>query len=121
MSNITLIIVIVVAVVVIVAVVIVGYQMARKRRTAQLREQYGPEYDRAIDQAESQHEAESELRGRAKRHEQLELRSLDSSEREDFERRWSGTAPVRGRPNYCGAQRRPARSGGDVRPWLPGR
>ena len=89
MSNSTLIIVIVVAVVVIVAVVIVGYQMARKRRTAQLREQYGPEYDRAIDQAESQHEAESELRGRAKRHEQLELRSLDSSEREDFERRWS--------------------------------
>jgi uncharacterized protein YneF (UPF0154 family) len=37
MSNITLIIVIVVAVVVIVAVVIVGYQMARQRRTNQLR------------------------------------------------------------------------------------
>jgi FtsZ-interacting cell division protein ZipA len=89
MSNITLIIAIVVAVVVIVAIVIVGYQMARKRRTAQLREQYGPEYDRAIDQAESQHEAESELRGRSKRHEELELRRLDSSEREDFERRWS--------------------------------
>ena len=89
MSNITLIIVIVVAVAVIVAIVIVGYQMARKRRTAQLREQYGPEYDRAVDQADSQNEAESELRSRAKRHEQLELRSLDSSEREDFERRWS--------------------------------
>jgi FtsZ-interacting cell division protein ZipA len=89
MSNITLIIVIVVAVLVIVAIVIVGYQMARKRRTTQLREQYGPEYDRAIDQADNQSEAESELRGRAKRHEQLELRSLDSSEREDFERRWS--------------------------------
>ena len=89
MSNITLIIVIVVAVVVIAAIVILGYQMARRRRTTQLREQYGPEYDRAIDQADSQHEAESELRGRSKRHEQLELRSLDSSEREDFERRWS--------------------------------
>ena len=89
MSNTTLIIVIVVAVVVIVAIAIVGYQMARKRRTAQLREQYGPEYDRAIDQADSQSEAESELRGRAKRHEQLELRSLDSSERENFERCWS--------------------------------
>ena len=89
MSNITLIIVIVVAVAVIVAIVIVGYQMARKRRTAQLREQYGPEYDRAVDQADSQNEAESELRSRAKRHEQLELRSLDLSEREDFERRWS--------------------------------
>ena len=29
------------------------------------------------------------MRSRAKRHEQLELRDLDSSEREDFERRWS--------------------------------
>ena len=89
MSNITLIIVIVVAVVVIVAIVIVGYQMARRRRTRQLREQYGPEYDRAVDLADSQHEAESELRGRSKRHEQLELRSLDWSERENFERCWS--------------------------------
>jgi FtsZ-interacting cell division protein ZipA len=89
MSNITLIIVIVVAVVVVVAIAIVGYQMARKRRTTQLRDQYGPEYDRAINEADSQHEAESELRDRSKRHEQLELRSLDSSERADFERRWS--------------------------------
>src|SRR5829696_3120108 len=89
MSNITLIIAIVVAVLVIVAIVIVGYQMARQRRTAQLREQYGPEYDRAVDLADSRHEAESELRGRSKRHEQLELRSLDSSERENFERCWS--------------------------------
>ena len=89
MSNNTLIIVIVVAVVAIVAIVIVGYLMARKRRTTQLREQYGPEYDRAVDQADSQQEAESELRGRSKRHEQLELRSLDAAEREDFERRWS--------------------------------
>ena len=87
MSNITLIIVIVLAVVLI---VIVGYQiMARQRRTRQLREQYGPEYDRAVDLADSQHEAESELRGRSKRHEQLELRSLDTSERENFERCWS--------------------------------
>jgi FtsZ-interacting cell division protein ZipA len=89
MSTMTLIIVIVVAVVVVVVIGIVGYQMARKRRTTQLHEQYGPEYDRAVDQADSQREAESELRGRSKRHEQLELRSLDSSEREDFERRWS--------------------------------
>jgi len=62
---------------------------ARQKRTTRLRDQYGPEYDRALDQADSQREAESELRDRAKRHEKLELRSLDSSEREDFERRWS--------------------------------
>jgi FtsZ-interacting cell division protein ZipA len=89
MSNITLIIVIVIAVVVVVALVIVGYRMARQRRTAQLRDQYGPEYDRALEQADTQREAESELRGRSKRHEQLELHSLETSEREDFQRRWS--------------------------------
>jgi FtsZ-interacting cell division protein ZipA len=89
MSNITLVVVIVVTVVMIVAIVIVGYQMARQRRTAQLRDQYGPEYDRAIDLAESRHQAESALRGRSKRHEQLQLRSLDPSERENFERSWS--------------------------------
>jgi hypothetical protein len=90
MSNITLIIMVVIAVVVIVTIVIVGYQiMARQRRTRQLREQYGPEYDRAVDLADSQREAESELRGRSKRHEQLGLRSLDTSERENFERCWS--------------------------------
>ena len=60
MSNITVIIVIVVAVVVIAAFVIAGYQMARRKRTERLRDQYGPEYDRAIDQAENQRAAESE-------------------------------------------------------------
>ena len=89
MSNITLIIVIVPAVLGIVSILIAGYQMARMRRTTQLHERYGPEYDRAVDLAASQHEAESELRRRSKRHEQLELRSLDSSEREYFERCWS--------------------------------
>lgn len=89
MSNITVIIVIVVAVVVIAAFVIAGYQMARRKRTERLRDQYGPEYDRAIDQADNQRAAESELQDRSKRHEQLELRTLDASEREDFERRWT--------------------------------
>ena len=89
MSNITLIIVIVVAVAVIVALVVAGYQMARRKQTERLRQQYGPEYDRAIDEADSQRAAESELRERAKRHDELQLRSLDSSERADFERRWT--------------------------------
>src|SRR5215212_8186163 len=88
-SNINLIIVIVVAVLGIVSILIAGYQMARMRRTTQLRERYGPEYDRAVELAASRHQAESELRGRSKRHEQLGLRSLDSSEREYLERCWS--------------------------------
>ena len=90
MSNIALIIVVVVdPVAIIVALVVAGYQMARRRQTRRLRRQYGPRYDRAIEQADSQRAAESDLRDRAKRHDELELRTLDSSERADFERRWS--------------------------------
>jgi hypothetical protein len=89
MSNTTLIIVIVVAIVVVAAIAVIGYRLAQQKRTTRLREQYGPEYDRALDQADNQREAEAELRDRSKRHEKLELRSLDASEREDFERRWS--------------------------------
>ena len=89
MSNNTLIIVIVVAVVVIVAMVIVGYLMARKRRTTQLREQYGPEYDRAVDQADSQREAESGAQRPLQAARTVGAARLDSSEREDFEGRWS--------------------------------
>jgi len=89
MSNITLIIVIVVAVAIVAALVVAGYQMARRKQTERLRQQYGPEYDRAISEADSQRAAESELRERAKRHDKLQLRTLDSSERADFDRRWT--------------------------------
>jgi FtsZ-interacting cell division protein ZipA len=89
MSNITLIVVIVIAVVVIAAIVFIGYRTARKRQSERLRGQFGPEYDRAISQADNQRKAEAELRDRSKRHEKFELRSLDSAERADFERRWS--------------------------------
>ena len=88
MNTSTLIIVIVIAVVAVVAVV-VGLQLARKKRTERLRGQYGPEYDRALDRADDQREAESELLDRSRRHEKLELRPLDPAEREAFEKRWS--------------------------------
>ncbi|MGW5237867.1 hypothetical protein ACWEOW_02940 [Monashia sp. NPDC004114] len=81
--------VVVVVVIVVVALVAIGYRMTQRRQTERLRGQYGPEYDRVVDQAESQREAEFELRERSKRHEGYDLRRLDPSEREDFEHRWS--------------------------------
>ena len=100
MSNITLIIVVVVAVVVVVAIVVVGYQMARQRRTRQLREQYGPEYDRAVDLADSQHEAEAELRGRSKRHEQLGVRTSGGLGQTYRANSWTTQAPRCATPTY---------------------
>ena len=74
MSSTTLIIVIVV-IVLAAAIAVVGYRVAQQKRSVRLREQYGPEYDRALDQADSQRDAEAELRERSKRHEK-ELRGL---------------------------------------------
>lgn len=90
MGNTTLIILIIVAVVAVVAIaaIAIGIPLARRKRSQRLREQFGPEYDRAVERSDNPREAESELRGRAKRHEELELRSLTSDERAGFERRW---------------------------------
>lgn len=110
MSNTTLIIAIVVGIVVDAAIAAVGYRFAQQKRTTRLRQQNGPEYDRALDQADSEREAESEVRDRSQRHEKLVLRSLDSSEREDFERRW---ADVQGQfvddPSNAGCSSLPGR------------
>jgi hypothetical protein len=89
MGNTTVIIVIVVAVVLVVAIVAIGYTAVRRRQTERLRGQYGAEYDRVVERANSQREAEAELRDRSKRHKDYDLRRLDPSERADFEQRWS--------------------------------
>ncbi|MBA2323835.1 MAG: hypothetical protein H0V92_07445 [Pseudonocardiales bacterium] len=89
MSNATLTIVIIIAVIAVAAMAVAGIQISRRKRTEQLRKQYGPEYDRAVEHADNQREAESELRDRVTRHKELELRHLDRPEREEFERRWS--------------------------------
>ncbi len=88
MSNTTLVIVIIVAVVVIAAVAVVAFLGARKKQTENLREQFGPEYDRAARESDDPRKAESELRERQKRHKELELRTLDAGERDQFEGRW---------------------------------
>ena len=89
MSNTTVIIIGIVVAVVVVATVALGYRAARRRQTERLRDQYGAEYDRVVERAGGQREAESELRDRSKRHESYDLQPVDPSERAQFERRWS--------------------------------
>ncbi len=74
------------AVIVIVAVLIWLYVRKRRVTTAGLRQKFGPEYDRAVLTHGSK--AEAKLTDREKRVESLELRDLDSLERERFLRRW---------------------------------
>ncbi len=81
-------IVIGVSAVVLVALVLAGMRIARTRR---LRETFGPEYDRTVEEAGSRGEAESELRERQKRHDQLDLQPLEPEVRDDFLEQWRTT------------------------------
>jgi hypothetical protein len=82
-----------VLIVVIVVVVVLllaggGLVLARRKRSEQLQESFGPEYDRVLDRSGSKNEAEAELADRRKRHKQLDLRSLDPQTRERFRGDW---------------------------------
>src|SRR5271157_2495647 len=78
------------AVVVIVIIAVLAWLYVRKRRntTANLRQKFGPEYDRAVREQGSERKAEAKLADREKRVEKLKLRDLDPMERERFLKRW---------------------------------
>jgi hypothetical protein len=74
------------------AIVLLGVVgAARARRTRSLKQTFGPEYDRAVEQAGGTRDAERELRGRQKRHEALDIRPLSPEARDRYVRRWQST------------------------------
>ena len=86
MDTRTLIIVIVAAVaIVIVAAVIIS----RQRRSQHLKQQFGPEYDRAVLQHGDARHAEAVLISREKRVEKFSLRPLSPTDRERFAEEWA--------------------------------
>ena len=92
MSNTTLLIVILVAVVVVVALLVVFFVYRRRRgqqeRQERARQEYGPEYERLVEERGSEQEAERELRERRERVES-EVRPLPEESRRRYEERWS--------------------------------
>jgi hypothetical protein len=80
-------IVIIVAAVLVVAA-IVAAAAARKRRTSQLREGFGPEYDRTVDSAGGRRDAERELQERRERREALDIRDLSPAARDRHLESW---------------------------------
>jgi len=78
-----------VLVVVIIAVAGVLYMRKRRSATAELRQKFGPEYDRAVQQHGSERKAEAKLEDREKRVEKLNIRDLDPMEHERFSKQWA--------------------------------
>lgn len=90
--NGTVVAVIVIAVVVVVVIALVALLVARKRRQQQERQEearreYGPEYERTVEERGSEKEAESELRERRERMES-EIRPLPEESRRRYAEQW---------------------------------
>src|SRR5580765_3598391 len=81
---------IVLAAVVILVVGTLAWLYVRRSRTttAGLRQKFGPEYQRAVQEHGSEHKAEAKLADREKRVEKLNLRDLDPIEHERFSKQW---------------------------------
>jgi len=81
-------IVLAVAVVLVIVVAIALYMRKRKNTTAELRDRFGPEYDRAVRQHGSERKAEAKLADRETRVEMLKIRDLDLTERDRYLSQW---------------------------------
>jgi hypothetical protein len=85
--NVTGFIIILVLVVLAVAAVAAIMLAKRRKRTEQLQERFGPEYNRAVEE-HGRKPAEEHLAEVADRRERLEVRELGPQEQEAFHQRW---------------------------------
>jgi hypothetical protein len=80
----TWLIVVLAIAVVLVAVAVVSPQL----RSRALRQRFGPEYERVVDESGDRRQAEAELRERVKRRESLEINELEAGARDEYTEQW---------------------------------
>lgn len=90
MSTVTLLVVVVIVVVVVAVLAVAASVMLRKRRSERLREEFGPEYERTLQESDDPNAAEADLRRREKQRNKVQLRALDERERTEYRDRWDG-------------------------------
>jgi hypothetical protein len=76
--------------VIVVLLCAVGVLLLRQRRSAQLREGFGPEYDRVVER-QGPREGEAELRERFERRRSYDIRPLEPEARERYAEQWRQT------------------------------
>src|SRR5215467_14664814 len=81
-----LIAVLAIAVVVIAAI---AFVTSRRRRSQKLRERFGPEYDRVVQQEGDPRRAEGVLEFRQKRRDKFHIRPLPAADRSSYTMRWN--------------------------------
>jgi FtsZ-interacting cell division protein ZipA len=83
-----LVLVIIILVLVITGLVVGGVWGARQRRSAKLRERFGPEFTREVRVRGSEREAEQHLSEVAHRRDRLDIRPLEPKARQQYTARW---------------------------------
>lgn len=76
---------------VLIALAVIGLLVAKQRKSKGLREKFGPEYDRSLDENGKKRDAERELKQRADRRNELDIRPLDPQRRDAFAADWRTT------------------------------
>src|SRR5215831_17460880 len=84
-----MVVLIAVLVIAIVVIAAIAFVTSRRRRSQQLRERFGPEYDRVVRQEGDPRKAEGVLEFRRKRRDKFHLRALPAADRSSFAVRWS--------------------------------
>jgi hypothetical protein len=79
---------VVVLLLILVGSAVAGWMYWQKRRSEQLRNRFGPEYDRVVEESRDRRKAETELEKREKRVERLHIRSLPANDLRRFTESW---------------------------------
>lgn len=82
--------VVVVIVLVLLVAIVLGLVLSRRKRSTQLKEHFGPEYERSVAAADGDHKAaEAALAERRQRREQFDVHDLRPEERSRFRESWN--------------------------------
>src|SRR3982074_184829 len=84
MSSTMTIVIAVVVVLAVIALALVAAAGMRSRRSKQLGERFGPEYDRAVEETGDRQRAERQLQERMRRHDELPIRDLEPAARQRY-------------------------------------
>jgi FtsZ-interacting cell division protein ZipA len=88
MSSTMTIVIVIVVVLAVVALALLVMAGMRSRRSSQLRERFGPEYERAVEETGDQQQAERLLQDRMERRQELPIRDLEPAARERYAAEW---------------------------------
>jgi FtsZ-interacting cell division protein ZipA len=85
----TVLVLIIVVIVLVLALAIGGFMLAKARRSQQLQDRHGPEYERSLSETGDRRAAEAQLAEREARRRKLDVRDLSPDERQHFGAAWT--------------------------------